>query len=204
MASISPIRPPEAEPPALHLRALDNLRFIRETMASAAAFTAVSGWGQILTGVVALGASLVAARQASDGAWLLTWIAAAFVALAVGGVAMLRKAEVAGQSLRSGAGRKAALSFAPPLAAATLLTLVLYRGGLVAAVPGMWLLLYGAGVITGGAFSVKALPVMGLCFMALGALTLAAPFGWSTWLLAAGFGGLHITFGALIVRRYGG
>ena len=204
MASVSPIRPPEPEPPALHLRAIDNLRFIRETMASAAAFTAVSGWGQIATGVVALAAAVIAARQSSDGAWLLTWIAAAGLALAVGGWATLRKAEAAGQSLLSGAGRKAALSFAPPLAAAALLTLVLYRGGLVEAIPGMWLLLYGAGVITGGAFSVKALPVMGVCFMALGAVTLAAPFGWSTWLLAAGFGGLHLAFGAVIVRRYGG
>lgn len=206
MASVSPIRPPEPEPepPALHLRAIDNLRFIRETMASAAAFTAVSGWGQIATGVVALAASVIAARQASDGAWLLTWIGAACVALVVGGWATLRKAEAAGQSLVSGSGRKAAFSFAPPVVAAALLTLVLHRGGLVEAIPGMWLLLYGAGVITGGAFSVKALPVMGVCFMALGAVTLAAPFSWSTWLLAAGFGGLHLAFGAVIVRRYGG
>jgi hypothetical protein len=86
---------------------------------------------------------------------------------------------------------------------AALLTVPLFRANLGSELPGMWMLLYGVGVIAGGAFSVSVVPVMGVCFMAAGAAALFLPtFG--NWVMAAGFGGLHILFGILIARRHGG
>src|ERR671917_9359 len=77
--------PADGAPPALHDRAMDNLRFIRETMERATAFTAVPGRGQIAIGVTAIFAALVASRQRSVEAWLLVWMAEAAVALGIAG-----------------------------------------------------------------------------------------------------------------------
>jgi len=204
MVTGNPLRTRLAEPIALDARARDNIRFIRETMERAASFTAVPGWGGVAMGITALGAAAVAWRQTSPAAWLITWIAEAALAVAIAGWTTLSKARSAGVSLFTGPGRRFALSFVPPLLVGALLTVILFRAGLMAAIPGMWLLLYGTGVATGGAFSIRIVPLLGLCFMVLGAVALFCPPSWSDAFLAAGFGGLHIIFGAIIARRYGG
>lgn len=198
------VRRPHSRSRPLPAGAMDDLRFIRETMERSSSFTAVPGWGQIATGVVALLAAWVASRQISSSAWLKVWLAAAVVAVAIAVPAIWIKAQRAGLPLTSGPGKKFAISFLPPVAVGALMTAVLYRTDVISVLPGMWLLLYGAGIITGGAFSVAIVPVMGGCFMFAGVLALLAPAAWGNLLLAAGFGGLHILFGILIARRYGG
>jgi hypothetical protein len=182
----------------------DDLRFIRDTMERSAAFTAVSGWGYILLGFTALAAAGFAARQPSSFAWLRVWLGEGLLAVAIGLLSCTWKADRRGLPLFSGPARKVALGLAPPLVAGAFLTFLLFRAGLQSALPATWLLLYGAGIITGGAFSVAILPVMGLGFMLLGGLAVLAPAAWGNWFLAAGFGGLHIVFGLLIARRHGG
>lgn len=190
--------------PPVPPNAADDLRFIRDTMERSAAFTAVSGWGQVLLGATAIAAALLANRQATSYGWLRVWLAEGLLAVAIGLLACTWKANRRGLPLFSGPARKVALGLAPPLVAGAFLTFLLFRSGQEAALPAMWLLLYGAGIITGGAFSVPAVPVMGLCFMLLGGLTVLGPANWANWFLAAGFGGLHIVFGFLIARRHGG
>ncbi len=189
---------------ALHSHAVDSLRYIRETMEGASAFTAVPGWGGVAMGVTALAAAPIAARQPSVERWLVVWLVAGLAAFALGLLSMVRKARASEESLLSRPARKFALGLSPPLLAAAVLTLVLYRAGLTALLPGVWLLLYGAGVVAAGAFSVRVVPMMGVCFMAGGAAALFAPGAWANWLLAGGFGALHVVFGILIARRHGG
>ena len=203
MGSIRVVVPQQEEPPALSTRAMDNLKYIRETMERATAFTGISGWGQVGIGVTAFAASYIAARQPSVRNWMAVWLAEALVALLIAGWSIDRKARSANLPLLSGPARKVAFSITPPLVAGGLITIVLYRSGLTNAIPGVWLLLYGTGVITGGMFSVSVVPVMGLCFMFLGAIACLAP-ELSDWAMAVGFGGLHIVFGIIIARRYGG
>jgi hypothetical protein len=206
MAVVHTFEKPQAEeePPALHDRAMDNLRFIRETMERASAFTAVPGWGQVAIGVTALFAALVASQQRAFAEWFAVWMVEAAVSACVAAWTMYRKAHASDTSLLSRPGRKLIINLAPPMVVGALLTVVFYRAGLAAQLPGLWLLLYGTGVVTGGAFSVRPVPVMGLCFMFLGAGALFLPAGWGDALLAAGFGLLHVIFGLHIARNYGG
>ena len=191
-------------PVSMHEHAIDNLRYIRDTMERAASFTAVPGWGGLLMGCTAIVAALAASRQRSENAWLLTWLIEGLVAIAIGFVAVRRKMRAAHLALQSGPARKFLFSFLPPIAAGALLTAALIGAGYTNAIPGVWLILYGTGIVTGGAFSIRVVPVMGACFMAEGALALFAPARFGDLLLGLGFGGLHIIFGAIIARRYGG
>src|SRR5271170_665833 len=203
VAFTSPSRNSLRPPIPIDARAADHLRYIRETMESAAEFTAVPGWGGVTMGLTALAAAFLAARQATPRAWIAIWLAEAFVAVAIAGPAAASKARRANSSLFSGPGRKFVLSFAPPVLVGGLLTLALYQLGAVSVLPGVWLLLYGTAVVTGGAFSVRAVPIMGMCVMALGAAALFAP-AWGNMFMAAGFGLVQMAFGVWIALRYGG
>jgi hypothetical protein len=204
MASVRPIRETRPEPIPIQSHAMDNLRYIRETMERAGSFTAVPGWGGVAMGLTALASALLASRQNTRQAWLETWLIEGGLAIALGILAMWRKSSAAGLPLWSSPARKFVFSFVPPLVAGAAVTVVLWNAGLTAAIPGVWLMLYGTGVITGGAFSVPIVPVMGACFLAEGALATFSPYAWGDFWLGLGFGGLHILFGFIIARRYGG
>jgi hypothetical protein len=191
-------------PQPIHTHALENLRFIRDAMERASAFTAVPGWGGVLMGVTAIAAAIVSGPPDETVRWVQVWFAEAVVAVVIALVTMWRKAARSGAPLTSAPAYRFALAFVPPLVAGMILTPVFAMTGLGAQLPACWLLMYGTAVTTGGAFSVRVVPIMGLCFMALGIIAFAAPAAWGHWLLALGFGGLHIAFGLVIARRYGG
>jgi hypothetical protein len=191
------------DPIPIDRRAADNLRFIRDTMERASSFTAVPGWGGIYIGLTAIAAGAIAyghplAQQFS------IWLAEAALALVIAVITLRAKAKRLALPLRSRPARRALLSFVPPLIAGAMLSIILAQFGMLGVMPGLWLLLYGTAVVTGGAFSVRIVPVMGLCFMLLGAVSFIVPPGWGNELLMLGFGVLHIVFGTVIARRYGG
>jgi hypothetical protein len=204
MAAVRPIRPESPEPISLHVQAMDNLRFIRNTMESAGSFTAVPGKGGVLMGATALFAAFAAHLSASPRAWLKVWMGEAVLALVIGLGFSYRKAVQNSTPLLSKPFRRFVLGVAPSVFAGALLTFVFYRRGLSQLLPAMWLLLYGAGITSGGAFSVRVVPVMGMSFLALGSIATLAPLRFADPLLAVGFGGFHILFGCVIARYYGG
>jgi hypothetical protein len=207
----SPLR---RDPPALHDRAIQDLSFIRRTMEGAASFTDVPGWGLVAVGVTALGAAAFAASQPTAFRWLAVWLLEALLGATLGTALMFRKMHRRAEDgpLLSIPARKFLFGFWPAVVAGAILTVALAdRGGIYEplgrapqVLPGLWLLLYGVGVITAGAFSVRAVPLMGIGFMIFGACSLLLPTVAGDIFLALGFGGLQIGFGIFIARRHGG
>ena len=204
MTPAEPARTPRPVLVALEDRAADNLRFIRETMERAGSFTAVPGRGGIAIGLTALAAAVVASYQPTTARWIFVWLTEAALAMVLAVLSVAQKAHAARVPLFSGPGRKFALGFAPPMIVGALLTAALYRDGEIRVLPGMWLLLYGTAVVSGGSFSVRVVPIMGICFIALGAAAVVSPVSWGNGYMMAGFGGLQIAFGSIIARKYGG
>jgi hypothetical protein len=186
----------------MHTHAMDNLRYIRQTIERAGSFTAVPGLGGMAMGLTALVAAAVAALLPS--AWLQVWLLEAVLACAIGLAAAARKGQTQQIGLLVGPGRKFLMGLAPPVAAGAILTAALWRASHMDLAPGVWMLLYGAGIVTAGAASVRPVPLMGLCFMVIGAGALFAPPSLANVFLAAGFGGLHVIFGLVIAVKYGG
>ena len=182
----------------------ESLKFIRRTMERSSTFTAVPGLGGAGMGAIGLAAAVLAANQSSAERWLVVWLLAAAVALCVGVTAMWRKAARLGAPLTGAVGRRFAMSLAAPLIAGAALTWGVWIHDDWALMPALWLLLYGTGLLAGGVFSVAAVRLLGVAFMALGVAALATPAAWGTVWLGMGFGGLQLAFGLYIARRHGG
>ena len=204
MAIVLPIRRQSVEPLDLLAQAMDNLSFIRSAMENAGSFTAVPGVGSILMGATALLAAFSAHLSRSPLAWLEIWGGEAFLAVAIALGFSYRKAMRSGTALLSRPFRRFVLAMAPSVFAGAILTLELYRAGASNLLAATWLLLYGVGVSSAGAFSVRVVPIMGISFLVLGAIAVISPAAWADPLMALGFGGLHVFFGFVIARKYGG
>jgi len=185
-------------------RAIDNLKFIRETMERSTVFTSVPGYGGILMGATAAVAAYIAHSQAYLRDWLLVWLMEAGLAFFIGLLAMWQKTKLTKTSLFSTPARKLLMNSLPPMLCGVFITLGLWRFGHFEAMIPVWILTYGAAVVCGGAFSVKAVPIMGWCFIALGAVAFFLPANMGNLMMGLSFGVLHIVFGLIIGRRFGG
>lgn len=185
-------------------RALDNLKFIRETMERSTVFTSVPGYGGILMGATAVVAAYIAHSQVYIRDWLTVWLTEAVLAFFIGLLAMWQKTKLAKTSMFSTPARKLLMNSVPPMLCGVFITLGLWRFGHFEVMIPVWILCYGAAVVCGGAFSVKAVPIMGWCFIALGAIAFFLPANTGQLMMGLSFGVLHIVFGFIIGRRFGG
>jgi hypothetical protein len=192
------------EPAPIRDHALSNLRYIREAMERATAFTSIPGWGGVAVGITAIIAAMLAGREGLSRRWLLIWLGEAVLAALIAGITMARKAARSEVSFSGAPARRFFISYFAPIVAGAVLTILLARHGFHAALPATWLLLYGASFISSGAYSIPVVPVMGICFMLLGIAACFVTFTVANILLGIGFGGLHVVFGWVIARRYGG
>lgn len=192
------------EPAPIRDHALSNLRYIRETMERATAFTSIPGWGGVAVGVTAIVAAALAGREGLSRNWLLIWLGEAVLAGAIAGVTMIRKAKRSDVSFHGAPARRFFVSYFAPIVAGAVLTIFLAQHGFHEVLPATWLLLYGAATVSSGAYSIPVVPVMGVCYMLLGIAAGFVPFAVANMLLGVGFGGLHVVFGWVIARRYGG
>jgi len=195
---------PQREPRSVSSQAADDLVFIRSAMERSSTFTAIPGTGGAVMGAIGLAAAGVAAQQPTADRWLAVWLVAAVIAAAAGMFAMVHKARAAGLSLTGVNARRFALGMAAPFVAGAAITYELWAVGNLTVMAPSWLLLYGAGVLTGGMFSVPVVRIIGVCFMAAGIGAILTPHEWGNVWLAIGFGGLHVTFGVYIARNHGG
>ena len=197
--------PRDLPPPLpLHAHAEEDLRYIRTAIERAGAFTSISGWGQVAVGVTALAAAALAPADCTQDRWVAIWLGEALVAAAISVWSAAIKAQRLGVPLFGAPAQRFTLAFATPAAAGVVLTAALVHAHVYALLPGVWLLLYGAAVAGGGAFSVPIVPAMGACFMALGTAAALSSARWANAWLALGFGLVHLGFGAWIARRHGG
>lgn len=193
-------------PDALRDHAADSLRYIRETMERAGSFTSIPGWGGCAVGVTAIVTTVIAEPLTAwrPQQWLLIWLADAVVASFIGWTSLIFKGKRAGVSLTTGVARRFFVAYFAPLIGGAVLTVALWRAGAFQPMPSVWLLLYGTAFVSSGAFSMRVVPIMGGCFMACGVLAAFLPLSIANIVLGLGFGGLHIIFGIIIARNYGG
>lgn len=185
-------------------RAADDLRFIRDAMARTATFSAVPGAGGAVMGVIGLAAAIVASRQPTADRWLVVWLIAAWAASTVGLWSIVLKAKRAGLALDGATPRNFAIAVFAPMAAGAAITFTLWSTKTYNAMPGVWLLLYGTGVLVGGVFSVPVVRLTGVLFMLLGFAAVLMPPEYGNLWLGAGFGVLQLVGGIYIARNHGG
>ena len=202
LSSMNPTRSEDPGATRLDSHAEENLRFIRDTMERASVFTAVPGWGMLAIGGLGLVVSVITRGIWHDQAWATVWAVTATASFGIGVATTARKVRASGLRMTGGAGARFWAGLVPTLVAGALITVPLLRAGEADLLPTVWLLLYGAAVMTAGWNSVRVLALMGLCFMLAGTLATFSPSRDVS--MAVGFGGLHVVFGYIIARRHGG
>lgn len=190
--------------------ALLRLEEIRRHMAKAGEYRHLSGAAAIGNGVLVLAACAVSR-------WLLgvsfshgddpvrlaaAWGPVAALGLAVDVWFTVALARGRGESAWSPAARQLVGGLLPGLLAGAILTAFLFDLRHVEALPGAWMVCYGAALMGASLFAPWEVRWAGLSFLAAGALSLLLFRARALEAMAAGFGGIHLLFGLYVLARY--
>jgi len=194
-------------PISIESRALGTIAYIRRSIDSSGSM-AVPGMAGVVMGVIGIAATVVASVPRGAAHWLQIWLIAAAAALLFGGATMARQAADNGHARYLGPLRKFLLCLCPALFAGAVLTGLLWNAHATHLIPGVWLSLYGCGVLSASTVTIartmRLISIMGVLFMLLGLLAFASPPQVHTAILGLGFGALHSIFGVLLGRvNYG-
>ncbi len=198
--------PPSAE------TARENLIYIRKTLEAAGQFTAVPGKCLMFAGCTALAG--VAANVFFTGApWnsaasqeraLAVWGLVLLISVAVVSYGIYRKSHQMRTRIQAPLMRKLLWSLAPALSVGALLTHFAVRTHNPDFLPTIWLGCYGTAIVNGGMVSVAPVRYLGLSLLLAAAGSALSPAGMGLAWMAAGFGWLHLVFGAYIAWRHNG
>lgn len=190
----------------------DSLLYIRRTLEAAGRLSTVSGSGIFFVGIMAL-AAVVANTRVTGTPWdqdgrsyraLTVWAVLLVFSAAVTALSMARKSRHTGVAFWSPVLRKALWPFSAPMALGAILSAAVLRAQNLELLPVIWLGCYGAALTAAGVMSVSPVRWMGISFLLLAASAAFLPASAGLALLAAGFGLLHIIFGAYIHWRHDG
>ena len=205
MVAKRPVHASESSAPIpMHTAAVDNLRYIRNTIDAARTFSLVPGRACIAMGLVGLVAAGLELLPQLAGQWLPIWLAAAVLAVTCAVFEMVEKARQEGISLWRSAGLRFFMTLAPAFLVGAILTAALVNEVGRDVLAGIWMLTYGAGLVASGVYSLPVVTLAGGMFLGFGTVALTAPPQWAPFLLALSFGGIHLILGILVVRRHGG
>ena len=197
---------PATAPPSISATGPSTIsNIIRETMERSTALRPCPGYGGMLMGVTAVAAAYIANGQVYLRDSLITWIVEAFLAFAIGFLAMWQKSKIAGMPLISTPAKKFALSFLPPLVCGIVITLGLMAERiLLRNAARFYAVLRGGGRLRRGILGTRGSRSWAGVLLRWERPRLLMPTGYGNLMMAASFGLLHIVFGAVIGRRYGG
>ena len=174
-----------------------TLSAIRTLMERGTQYRNLSGYAGIAAGLTTLAGS--ALRLGYHTPFTLTWMAVLLAACAFATFFTAQMAHENGEPFWTRQARTVVLALTPALVATLIITAVLIRAGQAAILPGVWMLLWGVGALAMSFFTPRVISLLGMTFMAAGAVVLFLPPlpDWLT--MGATFGAVHLAYGVVLI-----
>lgn len=201
-------------------QAFQDIKYIREIMATSSRYTNLSGIASIISGLAALLGCAISYWVLKENnlspeeirlfehtfasyPLAITWLLVFIISVLVNTYFIARNAKKIQQPAISSLSKLILFALSPSLIVGCFLTFFFAKQGKTDWIPIVWMIFYGLGVWSAGMFSVQEVRRLGAAFIFTGMLTLLFFLPHVLLLLAISFGGYHIIYGISLIRRYG-